>query len=112
MNARFWVYVNGGDVKLTLRPGRSLSWGRSWRHDEGWSSEDYAWWCKKGTEAVGRLYSTDGTDCDGRMSTCTETRCRYDKLQSYQVDDNPIRYPEWERLSQGQRDYQAEAAGY
>lgn len=111
-NARFWVYVNGGDVKLTLRPGHGLSWGRSWSHEEGWSSEEYTWRYKKGSGTVWRLTATDGTDCDGRLSTCTESYCRLDRLQSHQVDDSPIRHPDWERLSSRQRDYQAEAAGY
>ena len=38
--ARFWVYVNGGPVKLTLYPGQRLRWGRASSHDEGWSAVD------------------------------------------------------------------------
>ena len=28
-NARFWVHVNGGPVKITLRPGQKLWWSMS-----------------------------------------------------------------------------------
>jgi hypothetical protein len=39
MNARFWILGrHAGWVKVTLRPGQSLSWSYRYDHDEGWSS--------------------------------------------------------------------------
>ena len=120
-NARFWQFLNDGFVKLTLRPGQSLAWGKAARHDEGWSSEWQRW------EWDGRVlvntYGTDGTDCDGRLSTEGESFCHLQDLKACPQFDweksqtNPpllrgIRSPEWTQGRQRQRDYRAEAMGY
>jgi hypothetical protein len=112
MNARFWVFVNGNDVKLTLKPGQGLQWGKSWRHDEGWSSEDYYWRYPKDGGVIFRSHGTDGTDCDGRMSTIHESFCFPEDLQAHFVDEDTPMLPKWERINSRQRDYQAERAGY
>lgn len=110
MNARFWVWANGGQVRITLRPGQSLSWGRSWEHDEGWSSENTTW-SHQGNR-IERLHATDGTDCDGRMSTQTRSLCPMDKLSAWHAEKDREPYPTWERVASYQRDYSAERAGY
>lgn len=110
MNARFWVYVNDGMVKITLRPRQGLSWYHWWRHDEGWSSETESWY----HDGAGVLHvtDTDGRDCDGRMSTEYRSRCRLSMLGARRIPECSEPLPEWERVSSSQRDYQAEAAGY
>ena len=42
-NARFWVYENGTDVKLTLRPGQALRHHTGGPDEEGWSSTLTTW---------------------------------------------------------------------
>jgi hypothetical protein len=109
MNARFWAYVNDGQVKITLRPMQTASWSKRWAHEEGWSAEGETWthW----RDHIERTVWTDGRDCDGRMSTETVLRCDLAHLMD---DERPDRepYPDWQRIESSQRDYQAEAAGY
>jgi len=108
-NARFWIFVNDGPVKLTIKPGRPLHYYKWWRHDEGWSSE-YVEWGHLG-EGVMRVTETDGTDCDGRMSTGSTCTCRIEDLHMGSSMDG-VTYPLWKSQERSQRDYQAEAAGY
>jgi hypothetical protein len=63
-NARFWVYVNDGWVKITLRPIQTLSHHSFCRDDEGaaWHSDT---WHHTGA-AVTWQFLDGGTDCDGR----------------------------------------------
>jgi len=100
-NARFSVDHAGSAVILTLRPGQSLSWGHYYNHEEGWSSEGCTWRYRDGKLHV--EHDTDGTDCDGRLSTHVEL-----------VADVPASgaFPHWDEVNSGQRDYAAEAAGY
>jgi hypothetical protein len=107
-NAKFWAWVNDGQVRITLRPGQSLHWGKSWRHDEGWSSEGETW-THVGT-AVERDAWTDGRDFEGRLSTETRLFCPLERLHAREVDG--LFLPDWQRIESSQRDYQAEAAGY
>jgi len=124
-NARFWTRLNGGHVKLTLQPGQRLAWGHVWRDDEGWSSEFSAW--EWDGAVLTQESGTDGTDCDGRLSTSYDSFCPLDKLRARQACDHvdlgwaqpiieiPIPgvfYPEWTRGCQAQREYSAEAMNY
>lgn len=116
-NARFWVYLNGnGPVKLTLKPGQRLQWGRAWSHDEGWSSESESWEYDDEIRAVVNEWQEDGTDCDGRLTRYGTRYCPVELLQSGNAHDDTdytdIIYPAWQRGECGQRDYTAEAAGY
>jgi hypothetical protein len=115
-NARFWVWHKGW-VKLTLRPGQSISTYYSSRTDEGWASEEDEW--EHDGEAVVRHWSEDGVDCDGRLSRsgvafCTLANLRaVDQFGLFPEPDNwGIFRPEWEHRSSRQRDYAAEVAGY
>lgn len=47
-NARFWVVVGESWVKLTLRPGQSLTWAVCTSHEEGWSCERDTWTLEDG----------------------------------------------------------------
>lgn len=108
-NARFWAYVNGSNVKLTLSPGRSLAWYQSYPHDEGWSSV-YERWTHEG-DRITREIATDGRDCDGRFSTFTAGHCPIDKLAEIE-EISGENYPAWQRDESSQRDYTAESMGY
>lgn len=108
MNARFWIFVHDGFVKLTLRQGRPLRYWRAWDTDEGWSSVSEYFRLVDGV--VLRDCSDDGRDCDGRMSSHVELACPVAALQSR--DGFAVPLPRWDRVSESRRDYQAEAAGY
>lgn len=122
-NARFWVHINDGFAKLTLRDGQSLSWGKAWSHDEGWSSECVEWGQTGGQ--VWLRHGSDWCDCDGRLSRGGMLTCDLRDLRARppaEWSTNPrdpelgpfgetIRLPEWQHVDSSQRDYNAEAAG-
>lgn len=113
-NARFWVWECGGWVKLTLRPGQSLSYAWFRTADEGWDSERVTW--SHTGNAVECESDSSGADCDGRLDRSSLVSCPLAELQSDPVEaDNSGRSifrPNWERVSASQRDHFAEAAGY
>ena len=124
-NARIWIWENDGLVKLTLKPGQSLTWRTFCRHDEGWSSRGATW--EWDGEVLTEQSGSDGTDCDGRLSTASESFCAFDKLRAVQAYDwhdfdyplpqiklpvDGVFFPEWTRGKQSQRDYAAEAMNY
>lgn len=108
-NARFWDYLNNGRVKITLRPGQSLTWSKWYRTDEGWSSEGCTW--SHEGDGVRCQYGTDGVDCDGRLRQGGELFAPLADLRTGETVDG-IPYPAWEEIESWQRDYAAEAAGY
>lgn len=117
VNARFWEYVNDGWVKLTLRPEQTLRHVQGGRDEEGWSVRAEAWEYD-GTSVVG-VYSSDGTDCDGRLQTEESYLAWVCELKARPpVDEGPglvaipVPRPEWRRCQCRQRDFTAEAAGY
>lgn len=117
-NARFWVYINGGPVKLTLRPGQVLRHYVGWTHDEGWSSEMHEW--EHDGDAVVRRWEMAGSDCDGPLTTYGEDSCDLVWLRAREPHSEPhehanyigVMWPEWQRGRREQRDVFAEAAGY
>jgi hypothetical protein len=114
--ARFWQWVNGDWVKLSLRAGESRTWSRFWHTQEGWSSEG-ARWTHSG-DRVTRQSATDGTDCDGRHEWAGEDECPLDQLAAYKIEAGgifawvPPGIPEWRVIGARHRDHFAEAAGY
>ena len=108
-NARFWVFWNDGAVKITLKPGQSLSVEVGGPTDEGWYREGITWHHEGVT--VRRECADDGSDCDGRLTHYGESRCCiYGLASGNEVDGQQM--PAWELTNRGQRDYQAERAGY
>ncbi len=116
---RFWIWINDGHVRLTLRPGDVLCHCVGGRTDEGWSSEQHVW-THEG-DHLELTVDTDGVDCDGRLSTNATLACPIGNVHAHEFgdfDDDRQRVstglfgPAWERVSAGQRDYSAEAAGY
>lgn len=118
--ARFAVFVNDCHVKLSLKPGESLSWGKSFTHEEGWASE-HETWTHEGSH-VEREWCSDGTDCDGRLACGGELECELDRLQAYEPHEDFVDsikalgltgQPDWQELQPAwKRDQYAEAMGY
>lgn len=130
-NARFWVYVNGGPVKLTLTPGQSLDWSSGHTTDEGWHHECETWGYDSEEGCVNSEVWSEDLDCDGRLDRHGEYSCAIGELlyaelymhsyeeQSrqppYARDEDTYRgvlWPNWQRTGASQRDYSAEAMGY
>lgn len=120
MNARFYVWENGQDIKITLRPGESVSWSSGGATDEGWS-RDYETWSFDGTFVYNESIS-DGVDCDGRLTRECQSICHLMDLRKCQptqrdwtsgedVAWGPL-VPQWRKLERSQRDQFAEAMNY
>jgi len=124
-NARFWQYINGNLVKLTLRPGQEFNWRKYQRTEEGWTAESHTW---SHDEPSGTVFSEevlDALDCDGRCSSYWKGSFSVTEFprkampcsiafddNGIPVEDKTILTPSWERCSASQRDHSAEAAGY
>lgn len=108
-NARFWQYINGSYVKLTLQHGQQLNWSNSEATDEGFSAEAYTW--ELDGEVVQMYHTTSGRDCDGRHSSEQDFFCFIDELYSWIGTDGHM-MPMWELEDYMNRDYSAEAMGY
>lgn len=118
-NMRFWEYINGDWVKITLHPGELLWRAVGGPTDEGWfSKENRLFW---DGETLTHEWASSGQDCDGRMDRSGEeyaTDLREHKVVSYDpskgVDDvkfiGPV--PDWTERKTSQRDHSAEAMGY
>jgi hypothetical protein len=116
-NLRFWAYVNGDWVKLTLRYGDTLYHYEGGATEEGYDHTE-TYWTHEGDHVL-REYHRDARDCDGRIcyqgdchALATELR---ENVPHYWDDETPdprVRFPEWREGMSQRRDYQAEAAGY
>ena len=116
-NARFWVWHRGGWVKLTLRPGQSLTAFEGDPTDEGYRRE-VSTFTHHG-DVVGCEWYETGRDCDGRYERGGESFCELADLASRDAfaefpigETAGIRAPEWKRATGYLRDHTAEAAGY
>ena len=123
-NARFWVFWNGGPVKITLKPGQSLSVSQGRTHEEGWSSESETW--EHEGDGVRSSWENDGRDCDGRLTQRGSAFCPLDKLDDVvpywlSAEDATaadretwadVLYPDWQDAERSQYDEYAELAGY
>ena len=128
--ARFWTTHHGSPVKVTLTSTRPVLHHREGRTtDEGWSAhgQDFALHEDLSGAWVVREDWTDGRDCDGRISTNHAYDCGLDRLKAgphawlpqplhsghvVEAIDPEIRFPAWDRLTSGQRDYTAESMNY
>ena len=121
-NGRFWAHVNGGPVRITLKPGQRLEHFTSETTDEGWNSESTSWHYPSDEAVIYREWCSDGRDCDGRLTTGGEVRCHLGHLASgnepYNADGDPetwegVIWPAWqESRNDGVYDEFAQAAGY
>jgi hypothetical protein len=98
-NVRFWEWINGSWVKITLPHGKEVLHGKSWDNGEGWSYERNAW-----SYSDGYIYcewESGGSDCDGPISHNGATICKLDEIAFEPVyHDAPRRFSpgpvEWE----------------
>lgn len=112
-NVRFWVWLNDGWVKLTLRPGQELNWAHGGPHEEGWSYTGEVWHYDEEEGCVFSSVATNACDCDGRLDSYWQGVSReYDDEFEDPDTGVPYRRLRFEKVSSGQRDYAAEAAGY
>lgn len=111
-NARFWTWLNGAYVKLTLKPGQTLSWGQGGPTDEGWSSVEESWELSEDGEVIVRECVTDGSDCDGRLTQGTTMIASADGATFCDYAGDGHFRPDWQRDDAWQRDQYAEAMGY
>jgi hypothetical protein len=123
-NIRFWIHnpanVDGGFVKLTLRPDQKLAWGTCSTDEEGWSSTFESWHYDAERGLLVNDWISDGRDCDGRHFQATVFVCPLDQLRAEtpneycheRYDCEGVMLPAWQTENQWKRDYTAEAAGY
>ena len=108
---RFWAFVNGSPVRITLDHDQTLRWHRCEPTDEGYSWEAEEWHFYRD-----KVYSTvqrGGRDCDGELMRLSEWECRVDRLESFSPGTlDGVRFPDWEEVSSSQRDQYAELMGY
>lgn len=110
-SASFLVYFDGALHPVTLEQGESkvMDTGRR-PTDEGWESIGAE--MSFDGEHVTFVSAKDGADCDGRLSSVVEYSCHKGNLASVKSPDGLYFLPEWERVDESQRDYEAERAGY
>jgi len=127
--ARFWFLhpCTCEWVKITLKPGQSLSWHHFQTTDEGFSEKsiELRYLCNWNPPVVKAEEFNRSRDCDGVMHNGFEVFSLIDELSA---EDRPIefwnrktntldverwiRVPNWKKLREYQRDFTAEAAGY
>ena len=121
MNARFWIYIKGTYVKLTLKLGQKLRWNTWEQTEEGFSAASEAWEYDTKHNRVVRDYESSGRDCDGHHGFSQTEVCDVDDLNSrlndyipFDCDDMflPRYVPKWERVDCEVYDQFAQAAGY
>jgi len=114
MKAKFWEYVNGGLVRITLAEDKPISWHESHSTDEGWSAESVTW--SLNGETVTREWINDGVDCDGRITNYGRDECHIDDLNAREFQDYVTQridfIPAWRDVQHSQRDQFAELSNY
>lgn len=113
-NARFWHRLprNGALVKITLRPGQMLGHQDKRTTEEGWSAVSSRFFYDVRQQAVVWEFTSDGVDCDGRLTQYTDWLCPVDDLHGVMMDAGEPNAPNWRQLETWQDDFTAQAAGY
>lgn len=118
---RFWHYINGSPVKLTLHDGQTIDHYHSEPTDEGYSYSGVSLSYDADSRAVYFESSSGGRDCDGRIDHYGDLVCPIGKLDANErilkrkhdtIDGEILAFPDWEKISVWQRDHSAEAMGY
>lgn len=81
--ARFWEWINGSWVKLSLRGGDKISKYTYRDEDEGFSSEHVEY--EYDGEYVVRDWYHSARDCDGPISSHGAEMCLVENLRSVEV---------------------------
>ena len=71
-NCRFRHREHGSSVIITIRPGQRLNHHQYSRTDEGWSSCSITWELSADGTELRREITSDGCDCDGRLTHYTD----------------------------------------
>jgi len=100
-NIRFIDWINGDEVKLTLKVGQSLTHRRYSENEEGYTLTHEKWEATDEGE-LHCITNCESRDCDGRFDY-------YQEVKAVRFDGHR---PQWEKIDYAQRDYSAEAAGY
>lgn len=106
---RFWDWINGGPVRLSLALGETLEWGGGAPDEEGYSAFAQTWRGIPG--GVFCEWSTWGRDCDGPHQSGGEAFCLVSRLGAG-ARGAEGGWPAWQATTEWQRDHYAEAAGY
>jgi hypothetical protein len=107
---RFWHHHKGA-VLIKLAAGQTVRHFHAYSTDEGWGSETTSYYFDGRT--IECAWSTDGRDCDGRMTRGGLTYCPASQAQAgYHDAEYGITFPAWQEGESTQRDYSAEAMGY
>lgn len=110
VNARFWIWWNQGWIKLTMKPGDTVTMHTGGATDEGYSCEDQTY--EYDGECVQSSIDTWGRDCDGGHEWHGESSCQVTSLRDNEADEHGPARPEWKRGNCHQRDQYAELSGY
>ena len=108
-NLKFWTYLNGSPVRLTLRPGQTVRHFAGSPDDEGWSSESIIW--KHAGTGIYCESFTEGRDCDGYSSRWADSFCPAEGLAAGATMDG-VTYPRWDHSTEECTDSYAESMGY
>lgn len=109
-NARFLFWWGEDFVKLTLKPGQSLSCFNGGPDEEGYNACEVTF----SYENDGMIYREDetwGRDCDGNHSANYKSYCHVNHLKAHKVESGELT-PQWLHLDSSQYDQYAEIAGY
>lgn len=109
-NARFWIWWNNSWIKLTLRPGQSVSMGKGGPNDEGFCCESQGY--QHDGDRVSSYVRIDSRDCDGPHTYDWDGFCLLADLKAAEADEYGPARPTWTKESSFQRDLYAELSGY
>ena len=110
--ARFWVYANGGFVRLELLPGR-YHHHTSFRYTEEGFEKRTRRWHHDGTHIIEESYQRS-RDCDGLMEWWDSRSAKVEELSAFVNEEFApgLRQPLWRHNKGRQRDHAAEAMNY
>jgi len=95
-NVRFWIFPRLTAVKLTIRPGQTLTYQESHRTEEGYSASSETFIYDEEQKLVIDTWATEGRDCDGILRH-TGIKCfKIDNAHAGHVDEDGIAYPKWD----------------
>ena len=106
---RFWTFVNGSPVKISVKPNKFCSWYKYERTEEGFSTTSISWEWRE--NAVEQNTAIRARDCDGPVTFEDRYLLTADRVKAGNLYEG-IRYPEWKKMCECQQDLYAERAGY
>jgi hypothetical protein len=112
-NIRFWTWLNGGLVKLTLKPDERIVHYHRAPTEEGFHGEGHEFFYDAGGERLLNMMLTEGRDCDGYTSYSSIWECSFDQLKARPCEcDGSVFIPNWKRIKASVYDQFAAMSGY